>query len=498
MKRQLYLWHRWLGIALCIPMVLWLISGIVMLFIGYPRLLFSEQLAGLPVLDAKHCCIEPTQAMMAANPSLSPTNLRLTSIAGQPHYLLTYPGQAEIAVDARSGDVINQTSEQQALASASTFGQGAAAKYIGLVHQDAWSMARALDAERPFHVVYIHDDAQRRLYLSHTNGRVLLDVTKQERIWNWLGAWLHWFYIIRDVPWWAEIIIYLSLAGSVVAILGQVIGIMRWRFAQPYRSGSHSPYSQGFMRWHHIAGLIFGALLIAWIFSGMMSMRPWKLTDSRSTLVQADYQAGALFNMSSPWPMQCIVQHLLNTGLPVKEIEWHMINGQAYLTAYASTTQSLTLAMAQPGHAMQRLPTATLAQAAQAILPDKPIHLESVKAYDFYYFARAENSMYSNHARRLPMLRVRFDDAAHTWLHVDPYSGAIIEQLDERRRLGRWLFNLLHSWDWLPLLERPWLREPFMIIFSLGAIVISASGIVIGWRRLRVKSSHTKRLYSKP
>ena len=27
-------------------------------------------------------------------------------------------------------------------------------------------------------------------------------------------------------------------------------------------------------------------------------------------------------------------------------------------------------------------------------------------------------------------------------------------RLDEGRRLSRWLFAMLHSWDWLPLLER--------------------------------------------
>lgn len=34
MKRHLYLWHRWLGIALCLFMALWFVSGIVMLYVG--------------------------------------------------------------------------------------------------------------------------------------------------------------------------------------------------------------------------------------------------------------------------------------------------------------------------------------------------------------------------------------------------------------------------------------------------------------------------------
>ena len=47
-KRYLYLWHRWLGIALCLFMALWFVSGVVMLYVGYPKLTPAEHLAHLP------------------------------------------------------------------------------------------------------------------------------------------------------------------------------------------------------------------------------------------------------------------------------------------------------------------------------------------------------------------------------------------------------------------------------------------------------------------
>lgn len=37
-KRWTYLVHRWLGIGGCLLMLLWFVSGMVMLFIGYPKL----------------------------------------------------------------------------------------------------------------------------------------------------------------------------------------------------------------------------------------------------------------------------------------------------------------------------------------------------------------------------------------------------------------------------------------------------------------------------
>ncbi|WPE27045.1 hypothetical protein PshuTeo1_27660 [Pseudomonas hunanensis] len=56
-KRQLYLWHRWLGIVACLFMALWFVSGVVMLYVGYPKLTPAERLAHLPALPAG-CCAE--------------------------------------------------------------------------------------------------------------------------------------------------------------------------------------------------------------------------------------------------------------------------------------------------------------------------------------------------------------------------------------------------------------------------------------------------------
>jgi hypothetical protein len=91
--------------------------------------------------------------------------------------------------------------------------------------------------------------------------------------------------------------------------------------------------------------------------------------------------------------------------------------------------------------------------------------------------------------KRLPVLRLKFDDAHASWLHLDPATGAVINLIDSHRRVGRWLFAFLHSWDWLPLLERRPLWDFWMIVLSAGGFVISLSGVVLGWRRLKRKRS---------
>ncbi|WP_215200139.1 hypothetical protein, partial [Escherichia coli] len=128
--------------------------------------------------------------------------------------------------------------------------------------------------------------------LSSQTGEVVRDASRRERAWNWLGAWLHWLYPLRG-GWfdgqWANLVIGLSLLATLVTVLGILVGLLRWRFRKPYRSGSRSPYAGGFQRWHHLAGLLFGALVLSWIFSGLMSMNPWNLFGRGTPLDLAAY-----------------------------------------------------------------------------------------------------------------------------------------------------------------------------------------------------------------
>ncbi len=492
--RYLFLWHRWLGIALCLFMALWFVSGVVMLFVGYPKLTPAETVARLPVLSSEIRYIDVNQAIDATEQESPPRSVTLSSIAGSPYYLFSYPKQAVIAVHAVTGERVNHIDEAQAMASARAFFDDSPPRYLGLIEQDAWTQSRGLDAERPFYKVAVEDIDSRFLYISSHSGQIVRDATFVERSWGWLGAWLHWIYPLRSLPWWGALVIYLSLAATAMSVLGQYLGLKRWRFSKTYRNGSHSPYPTGFSRWHHVGGMLFGGLLIAWVFSGLMSMRPWGLFANGSQINEATFYGGDLGHFDSSADPQQLLKQFEQAGHDSRELVWHKVGGEAWLTAYDKNLASKVVSLNQPEAVLSKIPTSSLQEAINGITTDSKAQIEWVEEYDFYYLAREQQSMYGHYVRPLPMLRVRFDDEANTWLHIDPASGKILGSLDDNRRLSRWLFNLLHSWDWQPLLQRPVVREVLMIATSLGGFVICVSGIVVGWRRLtRQNKKATKR-----
>src|SRR5690606_37821023 len=178
----------------------------------------------------------------------------LKSVGKRSIYRLQLRDGRIVAIDAGTGTRID-IGTPQVLASAKVFLPNAIAHEIGVVDEDRWTHSRGLDAHRPLHIVLMEDPDRTRLYLSSTTGEVVLDASIAQRAWNYVGSWLHWLYYFRDRPidpGWSWIVIVLSALGTITAISGTIVGIWRWRFSNRYKSGSHSPYRESWLHWHHL------------------------------------------------------------------------------------------------------------------------------------------------------------------------------------------------------------------------------------------------------
>ena len=502
-KRWLYLVHRWLGVLLCAFFTMWFVSGVVMMYVGYPKLTQAERLAHLPPLRSAMLgaepLLEPTDALARAGLAGPLQDLRLAvASGGRAVYLVvpaaptgdTAPRQhrapAPAVIDALTGERLQRVDATHAIASARAFAQEANPSIDSpdTIDEDAFTHSRALDAHRPLHRLHLGDSAGTVVYVSGTTGEVVRDAPLQERAWNYAGAWIHWLYPFRGNvfnDYWTDIVNWLSIAGIAVALAGSAVGLMRWRFTRPYRSGARSPYPGRMMRWHHVAGLLFALVTITWIFSGLMSMNPWRIFDSGAAPLQTQaLQGGPLVFRGQDATTQALV---VAAGGAVRELRWQMVLDRPTVFAQSASgaAQLLDARTAQP----LALDPPALKAAAARLLPFPVARIDTLTDYDFYYYARAPHSMMGASERPLPIWRIVFDDPHASWVHLDPHTGSVLGRLDSHKRASRWLFALLHSWDWLPLLERRPLWDITLLALSLGGLLLSGSGMVIGWRRLR-------------
>ncbi len=482
-RRALFLVHRWCGVALCGFFAMWFVSGVVMMYVGYPKLTEAERLHRLPPLRADVPLLGPRAALDAAGLVGPLQSLRL-SIASGGHAVYVAVAANErrsIVIDAVTGTVLRNVDADRALASAAAFaGQGVAVRALGTVDEDAFTHSRALDAHRPLHRVRLGDADDTLLYVSGTTGEVVRDATASERRWNYVGAWIHWLYPFRGNVFdraWSGIVEWLSIAGVVLALTGTVVGVMRWRFAGRYKSGARSPYRGFMMRWHHVTGLLFALVTLTWIFSGLMSMNPWRIFDSGAPALRISaMNGGPLVIGADDAPLSRL------SGSDVRELRWVRVAGRTLVQSFGDGGRpaSQDAASGEP----QRVDPVALRSAVAQLMPEPVARIDVLQAYDTHYYARDAHTMTGGNDKPLPVWRVVFADAHATWVHVDPQTGAVVGRSDSGRRASRWLFAMLHSWDWLPLISRRPLWDAVLVFLSLGGAALSVTGVVIGWRRL--------------
>ena len=490
MRRYLYLAHRWLGIALCAFMAMWFVSGVVMMYVGYPKLTPAERLAAAAPLALPVGAAPLSTIFAAPGRSTAPREIVLATVGGQPRWILDYGKAGRVAVDAVSGAPVSPTGPQHAALSASAWARGATVDYVDSVDEDAWTHSRALDAHRPLHRVDVRDEAGTRLYVSSRTGEVVRDATRIERTWNWMGAWIHWLYPFRggsiDAAW-HDIVVWVSVAGTLLAATGLVVGVWRWRFGRPYSSGARSPYHDRSRRWHHVAGLIFGAVATTWIASGLFSMNPWRMfTSPAPPLDTAAFTGGDL--TAAAWVLSPTdaIHHLVSLGFEVRELELRRFDGKGWYVAYNGSGASRILAATPDARPVERLDPVVVAHAGARLVPNaRVVRTMVLDGYDAYWYARASHTMTGHVERRLPVVRLGFDDPYGTWVHLDPATASVAGRLDRLGRVKRWAFAFLHSVDWWPLVSRRPAWDLLLIALSIGGAAISVTGVVIGWRRLR-------------
>jgi uncharacterized iron-regulated membrane protein len=473
LRRWLYLTHRWIGIVTCLFFAMWFISGVVMMYVAFPGLSNTERLVALPDIAWEKVTLSPDDAMKTAGIPRYPRDLRLAMMDDEPVYRITGWDGKRQSISAVDGRAITAISERQALAIAAHHPASASPRLAGMVDRDQWSVTARYDPLRPFYLIDLGDDAGTKLYVSLCSGEIALDTDYRERVWNWLGSIPHWIYptvLRKDGPLWRSVVLWISGICLIVGVTGIWIGILRVRLKRRYASGNITPY-RGWMAWHHVTGLIAGIFVLTWMFSGWLSLNPGEYLANRNTATEmmqryAGHDAPTIAaNLPIPGQNAVEARFVWLDGSPMKIL----VSRDGIQTPRNIVTGDIV-----------RLPQDGLWAAAANLLPhDHLAERLTLEDYDAYWYAH-------HHDRELPVLRAVFDDAAKTWFYISPVTGDIVGRVDNSRRTYRWLFNALHSLDFkLLLMYRPTWDIVVWLLSILGTI-ISVSGVVIGWRYLRL------------
>lgn len=466
---------------MCLLFSMWFASGIVMMYVDYPELTETERLDSLPELALEEVTLTPFEAASKINSIALFSSVKLTTVLNRPAFELVDVGGRKSIVFADSGTVLNNVSEYDALNAAVDWdisSSNSTPSYDSLIDIDQWSITASHNPHRPLHKVTMNDEFDRVLYVSSLTGQVILDTSRTERLWNWLGSTVHWIYPLalrRNVPLWTQVVVYTSLAGIVSVITGGIIGFVRLRIRKPYQGKDYSPYTD-WMKWHHLLGMCSLVFVFTFMFSGLMSMDPWGVFDAATSPVQ---QINRYYGNDSLRLSNLPMPDSGGNGRQIKEVKWHQLKGESFYSYISSPTQSeVRFPSISEQNTSTKLQT-IVNDAIPNLLPDANLDsIDLITAGDNYYYSR------SNNFRPFPVYRAKFDDLESTWYHIDVDNGEIINRITSTNRLERWLFNGLHSLDFQFLTKHGPFRDVLLIFLSLAGFVFSLSAVIVGWRRL--------------
>ena len=334
--------------------------------------------------------------------------------------------------------------------------------------------------------------------MAEATGEIVMKTDQSSRFWGYLGPVMHWFYFTPlragRAPLWNNLIVYGSVVGCVLCILGLVIGVYRFSLSRRFKRGtSMTPYV-GWLQWHHYAGLLFGVFALTWTFSGLLTMTPWNVLDQggptleQVSAIRGDGVAVERFTVA---PTMALAE--FQTQFQPKEVELLQFLGEPFYAAYQRADPSSASA---PGHGplcpgrcelSRVLVTADdgprvkdgftrdeLLAAARAAMPGmEPVDVTWLTDVDAYYYQRTGGT-------RLPALRAKFNDPDETWLYLDSRDGSLVQTEVRESRIERWLYQGLHSLDFPWVYQTPWVWYPLIVGLSLGGLALSLTSAVRG------------------
>ncbi|PVX49998.1 PepSY-associated transmembrane protein [Balneicella halophila] len=465
--------HRILGSILSLVFLVWFISGFVMIYSGFPK---PDKEKAFVAQESLSKYADKIKSLSID--SIAPQNATLAVLHQKPVYLHRYK-----AIDATTLSPVSSF-KTEALDNLIKKNYKANIKKKKIINDyDSWIPWARYSNYFPIHKYYLDDKEKTVVYLSEKTGTVVQETTEKKRWLARFGAIPHWLYF-KDLRvnqgLWSQVVIWLSGIGSIMCLLGLVVGIYqsrKWRKAKKKGLFGISPYKKKWFRWHHIVGMTFGVFVFTFVFSGMMSMMSvpqWVISQKKE------------INFRKMWyePANTIEQFTLPLAdlltnkefQDIKTIQFRKFNNTPYYLFQKKYKKPIWIDASNTDAKQKEFSEGEILDLAKKKFKEHKFSHEIINETDGYY----------NTSEKI--IKLKFNDTDKSWFYI-PVENPINTRLyDKNRRLGRWLYKGLHTFNFPAFEGIEWLRKTMLIILSVFGTIVSLTGVVLGYRYFRRKA----------
>ena len=453
--------HRITGLSIAVFFLMWFITGIVLIYHPYPKV--SEKL----LYDKKETLPSSLPDLSSV---LSKMDDKVKSLS-----LKQFQGQTLFSTD-KAPDITYSVVERVA----KHWIDAPIERVDTLKEREQWVLFTKYDKELPIYKFYFDDAQKHELFISGRTAEVLQMTTSRQRLWAWLGAIPHKFYIPcirRDVDVWQNMVAIVSGICLIAALTGWLLGILLWIKHYQKKHVWQNPYKKRWYRWHFSYGLIFGVFLIGWALSGIFAMQrvpQWIVP------MEGDYS----FKTSRLWgrgllpieTYQLDYRKLKDVYPELKEVEWCRYADIPTYRVVVGDEEFLIDASGNDVRPLQ-IPEKTIVNGLKKIHGEEVnMKVSVLEEFDNYYLSRRVSL-------DLPVYKVEVDDANGSLYYVNPSTG-YVRYLNNNKIVRKWLFNGIHYLDIDWLVARPWLWYICIWVLCIGCGIVCITGLVLGYRVL--------------
>lgn len=459
--------------------LIWFLSGFLMIYSGFPRADKKKTFEKQETLN-KYA----TQIKTLAIDSVTPEQLTLSVLHKKPVYLYS-----NTIIDATTLTPITSFTNK-ALDSLIINDYNTTIKDKKIITDfDSWIPWSRYQKYFPIHKYYLADNTKTEVYLSEKTGTVVQETTSKTRWFARFGAIPHWFYyksLRLNQGLWADFVIWLSGIGCIMCLSGLVVGIYRsrkWRKAKKKGLLGFSPYKEKWYRWHHIVGMTFGVFAFTFVFSGMISLLDvpqWQWIISSKT--ETNYPELWKEQANDINQFTLSIETLLNNpNFPnIKSVQYQKFNNTPYYVIQQEYGKPIWIDASKPEPTQKIFTTKEIEDIATQKFDKLNYKTTIMTESDGYYRGSTET------------VKFVFDDVDNSWFYVPLADPNSVRLLNKNERLGRWLYQGLHTFNF-PVFEGiDWLRKTLLIIVSIFGTIISLTGVILGYRyfKRKIKKLH--------
>lgn len=491
--------HKWTGLIIALFFIIWFVSGIILLYHKYPKVTQEETYSHHESLDAAN--LPAIHEIPGLTDTTRIKTLSISRNLGETVWMISQASSHKenaMSKKSKSDDYYtfkdsiltkqSQITDAQLDSIACVWASSNSISGVDTLYErQQWILYDRYEKSLPILLYHFDNPGKSQIFISKKNGEVVQESTRSERLWSWVGAIPHKFYLTSvrtDTERWKTVMLIGGLLCLIAALSGMYIGIYYLIINKIRNHRFSSPFKKKVWRYHHIGGLIFGIFLIAWGISGSLSTQripKWMVN------YEGDYtvSAGALWGKKSLTLDRYKLDYrkIFDAYKDVKSISWrHFGSTPAYLVVAGD--KEIYVDASQPDEVKPlEISEQEVKRAVERYFgEDTKYSISLMDEYDEYYLSHKGGYP-------LPVWKIDIDNKDGSRLYISPSDG-YVKYVNDNRKVKKWLFSATHYLDIKYFMLHKGLRYTCLWILAAGCVFVIVTGLAITFSK--ENSKHRK------